>query len=82
MKLYVECYYAGVMPGPMAHMRDRLVPCEPRPIALDAKEGMVSSSIHSRINERAGLARDRVKHFGLSVVEKVLPNGRVARIGA
>lgn len=82
MRLYVECYYQGVMPGPMAHMRDRLVPCRPRPISRDASEGIVSSSIHMRINERAGLARDRVLHHGLSVSKKVLGNGRVARIGA
>lgn len=50
MRLYVKCFYAGVMPGPFAYMRDRLVPCEPRPLTSAPR---VSSSIDAVINERA-----------------------------
>lgn len=82
MRLYVKCFHAGVMPGPWAWMRDRLVACAPRPISEDVRSGPVSSSIHARINERAGLTRDRALQFGAAVTERRLANGRTAMVGA
>lgn len=77
MRLYVKCFHTGVMPGPHVFMRDVLVPCEPRPIARDVKEGIVSSSIHSRINERAGFKRQRRCVGSYGIIESKLKNGRV-----
>ena len=64
MRLYVKCFFTGVMPGPYAYMRDVLIPCEPRSI----KEPRVSSSIDAVINERAGLTRQRrlVGSYGIA----------------
>lgn len=72
MRLYVKCFYTGVMPGPFAYMRDILVPCEPRPIT----EPRISSSIDSVINERAGLTRNRRLVDSWGIVQSNLRNGR------
>ncbi len=76
MRLYVECFYTGVMPGPSALMRDRLIPCPPRSILRDFHEGLVSSSVDMRVNERAGLRRDQKLIFDAQATTKVLANGR------
>ena len=59
MRLYKQVFHTGVMPGPFVFMRDRLIHSPVRSIRDDAKEGLQSSSIHARINARAGLSIDR-----------------------
>ena len=81
MKIFVKCFYSGVMPGPSAWMRDRLVPCTPRPITTDLRDGPASSNIHSRISERAGLTRDRALQFSAKLARRDLPNGRTVFVG-
>lgn len=82
LRLYCKLYYTGVMPGPSTWIRDRLIPCQRRPIARDLVDGPISSSINARINERAGLTRDRRPLFGTKVHRRELPSGRTIFVGA
>lgn len=82
LRLYCKLYHAGVMPGPSTWIRDRLIRCEPRPITRDLVDGPISSSVNARINERAGLTRDRRPLFGAKVHRRELPSGRTIFVGA
>lgn len=70
MKLYSRIYIDGVMPGRFRYLRNRLVPCAPRPVTAER----VSSNIDSVINERAGLTMDRVEHDAFGIVERKFGN--------
>ena len=75
MRIYHKVFYTGVMPGPHCFIRARLVPCAPRPIALDVKEGLFSSNIHARINRRAGLDIE-MRRIGSYGIREGKHNGR------
>lgn len=76
MRLYRKVFFTGVMPGPSCFIRDRLVAVPARPIQIDRSEGLSSSSIHARINKRAGLDIDRRGIGAYGIVES-RHNGRV-----